>query len=284
MADSPFREKRYRTEEVRAVLRRVLSDETEPGGGRTLTRDELEQMLSDVGASARVAGRALSESEDTNREDGNDEEGFLGGPRRLVFEGEIEGELRDDRREDAVEIIREEMHDQGRVDVLGRTVTWAPTPAANNQQRRLNVKIRVRDGRTRVRVEEDMLPLLAGAWAGFGLGGGLGLGSLGVLAGKATGSFVVGGLVFLLIVALSLFAAWLTSRGVSRRRKRELRKLFDKVRDEVRSGVAPGQRVAEPRGGGVRVPQALSEDADAARAAEREAEAEEEASKAARRA
>ena len=297
VTESPFRQRRYRIEEVRSVVRHALSSEAQPSGGLSLTRDEVGQMLSDLGVSEQAAAQALNEGEGPAEEGSSEEEGFFGAPRRLVFESEVDGELLDERREDVVEIIRDGMGDQGRVESLGRTVTWAPTPVSNNAQRRLTVKVRTRDGRTRIRIDEDLLPLIGGVWAGFGFGGGLGLGALALVAGKAAGSVAVAVLVFLAIVAVNLFVAWLTTRAVSRRRKRNLRKLLDKVQAEVQRGVAPAlraspldgaasgpkpqraARVAEEKPSGARLPRLDTERAAAERQAEQEVAAEEEAAR-----
>ena len=267
MSESPFREHRYRPEEVRAVIRRALSRDAERGSGRALTRDELTAILSDLGVSQSAAEQALDQPDSSAVDSGSDPDDWLGGPKRIVYEEEVDGELADDRREDAVEVIREMMGEPGRVESLGRTVTWAPTPVANNQQRRLSVKLRVRDGRTRIRVDEDLSPLRLGAWLGFGIGGGLGLGILGIPAGKVAHSVALGGLVWLVITAACLFAAWLVTRWVSGRRKRDLRRLFDKVREEVIRGAAVRPRFAAPASPG--------EEAEAEEAASEEAHAEE---------
>lgn len=225
------------------MVRSALARDAEPDGGRTLTRDELGTMLSDLGVSAEAAARSLDEVGAPAEESTDNAGDWLGGPKRVVFEGEVEGELADERREDVVEVIREVLGDAGRVEALGRTVTWAPTPSVNNQQRRLSVKIRVRDGRTRIRIDEDLSPVRIGSWLGFGMGGGMGLGVLGIAAGKAARSVPVAVLVWGLILLASLLAAWAVTRAVSNRRKRELRKLFDKVREEVVRGTAPRARI-----------------------------------------
>lgn len=266
MTGSPFRERRYRTDEVRSVVRHALAREADPVDGRALTRDELAVLLSDLGVSAETAARSMDEVAAPTEDGGENGGDWLGGPRRIVLEGEVEGELADDRREDVVEVIREVLNDPGRVEALGRTVTWAPTPSVNNQQRRLSVKVRVRDGRTRIRIDEDMTPVRVGSWAGFGMGGGFGLGTLAIAAGKSARSGLVGVGVWVLILAASLLAAWLVTRAVSGRRRRELRKLFDKVREEVVRGAVARSRIA---------PAAVSERAPAS-ASSREHLAEEE--------
>jgi hypothetical protein len=249
VADSPFRERRYRIEEVRDVVKQALAREPEPRSpGRALTRDELGHLLMDLGVSTEVAERSLDEA-GTSAAKGDlasTETSWLGGPRRLVFETELDGELPDERREDLVEAIVEEMGEPGRVDTLGRTITWTPQPTPNNQQRKLTVKVRVRDGRTRIRIEEDLTPLRLGAWLGFGMGGGLGLGVLGVATGKAAGSAAVGVLTWLLILLLSFLAAWATTRGMTRRRARQLDGLKERMGREVARTVRLRARVATP--------------------------------------
>lgn len=230
------------------MVRHALAREPEPAGGRALTGDELSAMLSDLGVSAEAASAAMSTAGAgaPSEEGGDGGDDWLGGPKRIVLEGEVDGELSDDRREDVVEVIREILGDAGRVEALGRTVTWAPTPSVNNQQRRLSVKVRVRDGRTRIRIDEDLRQVRIGSWVGFGMGGGLGLGTLAIAAGKATKSGLVAVGVWAMILAASFLLAWITTRAVSTRRKRELRRLFTKVREEVVRGVAPRARVAPP--------------------------------------
>jgi hypothetical protein len=244
MAPSPFRERRYRPEEARSVVQHALAQDADPAAGRTLTRDELDALLSDLGVSAAAAARAMDEAGAAPEGGDENQDDWLGGPKRIVFEGEVDGELADERREDVVEIIREVLGDAGRVESLGRTVTWAPTPSVNNQQRRLSVKVRVRDGRTKIRVDEDLTPVRFGSWFGFGMGGGMGLGVIALLAGKAARSAAVAVLVWGAILLVSFFLAWAVTRAVSHRRKKELRRLFDKVRGEVERGAVARPRVA----------------------------------------
>lgn len=247
MTDSPFRERRYRIEEVRDVVKDALAREPEPAlPGRALTAAELGQLLTDLGVSTEAAGRALDEAGTRTAEPAGTERSLLGGPRRLVFEGEVDGELPDERREDLVELIRDEMGDTGRLETLGRTLTWMPGLAPNGQARRLSVKVRVREGRTRIRIDEDLSPVRIGSWVGFGFGGAFGLGFLGVAIGKAAHSAAVALLAWALIVAGCLFAAHLVTRAVTRRRRRELGRLFDKLQKEVARGVVPRARVAAP--------------------------------------
>lgn len=52
---------------------------------------------------------------------------FLGGPMRLVFEGETQGELDERVMERLVSHLRRELGESGRIDRVGRSLAWSTT-------------------------------------------------------------------------------------------------------------------------------------------------------------
>lgn len=243
MGESPFREPRLSADEVRSVLRRIASqpaDENAP----TVGRDELAQGLAGLGFSPASVRRALDDGTEEWTDDGG--KSVLGGPRRLLFEAELPGELPDDAREDVVETIREELGDTGRVETIGRSLTWTPTVTMQNPPRKVSVKVRVREGRTRLRIEEDLSPLRLGAWLGFGIGGGFGLGTLGIVIAAVAHLPALGVAFTLAMVGVSLLLARTVTAALSKRRDRQLGRLFRKLSEEISAAAAPKRARFQP--------------------------------------
>lgn len=242
MDRSPFRERRFAPAEVRQILRRAVDlaeqDSETPAAERPLTQEELERHGGELGLPttairSAVAGEAAPDEAKAN---------LWQLPRRLFFEEEFTGELPASLREDVVDALHAHMGDVGRAQVVGKTLTWTPTPSMQGQQRQLTVTLRTRDGKTRVRIEENLQQLYLGFQLGLGLGLGFGLGSS-LAAGVAVAlKSVVFGVGFgVLILIASMLLARIMYRVVAERRARQLIQLRKRLREVVREGISAGE-------------------------------------------
>lgn len=272
MAD-PFREPRLSPEEVRGFLRRALAlAEDEPAAaneGRSLTRDEATRLAADLGVSPGAVVRAWEPKGEAPVQR-FEVKGFLGAPRRLLYEVDLAGEPSDDEREDLLDMIRTVTGEMGQMQVIGKSITWQ-TMTSQGRGRQLSVRLRSRPGRTRVVVEESLSPLATGLFVGIGVGAGVG--PLGGYIAAIAKLGVIGLLVPLVWIPAMLLLARGIHVHVARKRESQLLELLLRLEQASRAWHKP----SPPR---VRV----ARDASAPEASEEEAAAEEEAAEAAERA
>jgi hypothetical protein len=234
----PFREQRYSPAEVRDFLSRALrlaADDAETGEGRSLTRDEVERLAADLGLSAAAVRRAW-EPEGEAPVKRFAVRGFLGAPRKLLYEIELEGEPSDDDREDLLDLIRSVTGETGQMQAIGKSLTWQTT-MAQGRGRQLWVRLRSRPGRTRVVVEESLSPLSTGLFVGLGVGGGVG--PLGGYIAAIAKMGVIGLLVPLVWIPLLLLLARSIYVHLARKREAQLMDLFARIQQSARAWRRP---------------------------------------------
>lgn len=189
---STFRERRLSPAEVRRVLRTAATlAETDPnnvGVERALSEDELVAAASQLGLSPEVVRRAIARPAASAPE----KDGPWLRPRLVVHEEEIQGHVPEDRYEEVLDTIRKTMGVQGRVESVGKSISWAPGPALP-----VLISVKVRGNSTIVRVEEK-------------LNGAAALGAFSTLA--ALPAFMIGGLA--MDVSHSASMAWLLGLAV----------------------------------------------------------------------
>lgn len=268
MDGSPFRDRRFSPPEVRRILRRAAELAEQDAGTseaeRPLTQDEIERLGGELG----LPPTAIRSAVHGDAQPAHDASDAPFGPRRIVFEDEIEGELPASRQEDVLDAISAVIGDAGRAQVVGRTLTWTPTPIGNNQQRQLTVTVRARDGKTRVRVDENLSPLYFGLYFGLGFGLGFGGGAgVGVPLALVAKSALLGFGVLIVFTAIALGLASLIYHAVHRGRVRALGQLRGRIEKAVREGI----RVEAAKAGGRK---RIAENDEAAESVEAEAEAE----------
>jgi hypothetical protein len=280
MDSTPFRERRFPPAEVRRILKSAAAlaedDAATPGVERPLTQDELTRLGAELGLPETSIRRAIA-----GDAEGEPAQAAAPRGRRLLFEEEIDGEIDPERFEDVAEALLAATGDPGRAQVIGRTFTWSPTPAMNGgQARKLTVTVRARDGKTRVRVEEDLqqmfLALYLGIGLGMGLGGGLGIGVPLAIALHSLG------LALAVVLGVALFAYALPTviyRAIHRSRVRDLSGLHTKIVKAVREATASEAKRGKKK---ARIAAPAREETARDEEAEREAEAEAEQDRAAR--
>lgn len=273
----PFREQRLPPREVRRVLERAFeiaaSDRDAPGAERSLTRGEVERAAAELGLPKEALDRAFQASGDEPTVQRFEPSGFVGAPTRLLYEVELDGAPSDDDREDLLDLIQRVTGEVGTMVPLGKTLTWQ-TNAPQGRGRQLSVRLRTRDGRTRVVIEERLTGPAGGLFVGLGVGGGIGPMGAYIAAIVKLG---VMGLVFpLLWIPVMLLLARTIYVALARRREAQLLTLLGRIEEasrrwprdtEAKVRVEKGEEKATRR----RVREAGDAEEQAAAAAEDEA-------------
>ena len=159
---------------------------------------------------------------------------WIGAPSVIIYEVEVPREVRPDSFEVLVNMIQRAMGDPGHVSTLGRSLHFALV----HQQRRLQISIVPRGGRTTIRVDERLAPLIGGLFGGIvgGGGGGVGGGMALPLGIALTHSPVAGFGAF----GATALAAYLTARSIFRQvragRERDLIQLVNDLAGQISSG------------------------------------------------
>lgn len=231
--------------EVRRVLARAAKiAERDPETAkveRAMTRAELESAAADLGIPESAVARAIDHP-DEEGEIEEDAKGswFLGGKTRMVLERELPCEPTHSQREDLLDEIRDVTGDVGTIESLGNTLVWHATPTQNRNASTLSVRMRFRDGRTRVVMEQRLLGQAIGLFVGLGVGGGIGpMGGYIALIAKIGALGLVAPLVWIpmmLLLARTIFSA------MARRRARTMRDVMRRI--ERHAATWEGTRVA----------------------------------------
>ncbi len=238
-----------------AVLLAAQLEATNPTSAGAMTIGGVEALGAEVGiapelvrSAARRASRRDTGSVPTPIPIPGDNR-FLGGPTRVLIERIVDGELPDGEFLYVVEEIRRAMGNAGHVTQLGRSFTWSIGKTATGYGRTLEVSVSVRAGRTRITVDEN-LGHLAGAVYGP-IGGGMGGGGTGLMVGIIEGALHMPALL-IAVIPLWLLATYGTARaaysGTSKRRRRELAELVDRLAAVIEGEIAHASpKLPEPR-------------------------------------
>jgi len=159
---------------------------------------------------------------------------WLGAPSAIVYEIEVPTEVRPDSFELLVNMIQRAMGDPGHVSTLGRSLHWANV----HQQRRLQISIVPRHGRTTIRADERLQPVIGGIFGGIvgGGGGGIGGGMALPLGIALTHSGLVGVSAFGASAVMAYIAARAVYRQVRSSRERDLTALVNDLAAQITSG------------------------------------------------
>ncbi len=106
---------------------------------------------------------------------------FLGTATRIVVEATIDGEMPERDYDLVLDLIRREIGEVGQIGSVGRTFSWS----VSNQNRKLQISVMPRGGKTTVRIDEQLGNIAGGVFGGImgGGGGGMGGAVMGVIAG-----------------------------------------------------------------------------------------------------
>jgi hypothetical protein len=178
-------------------------------------------------ASTRAAGRGRREVEGAKYIATRvpEQNVLVGAPTSIVCEVEVPKEVRPEDFEVLALTIQRALGDPGHISSLGRSLHWS----AAQQQRRLQISVVPRNGRTIIRADERLAPLVGGIFGGLlgGGGGGFG-GGMGIPLGIALTHSVAAafGIFGAIVGGTYLFARKLFA-SLRRRRERELTNLID---------------------------------------------------------
>jgi serine/threonine-protein kinase len=169
---------------------------------------------------------------------------WIGGHSSIAFEATIPGEMPERDFDIMADIIGRAMNDAGTATTVGRSLKWAST----DRQRKVQVSVLVRDGRTTIYVGERLKDLIAGLYAGIMAGGGGGM--LGPVIGISVEALSMP-LLIIPGVAATLGMAFGTARYFFRRTSRSratvLKALTERLAEQARESIArravgPGMR------------------------------------------
>jgi len=107
-------------------------------------------------------------------------------------------------------------------------------------QRKLQLSVSTRNGRTIVRGFEDLTQVSGGIFGGItgGAGGGIGGATFGITLGVTNGAMLIAAPAFAAVVAGAYGVARLIFGRVSRNRERALRQAVERVAERVRDCIA----------------------------------------------
>lgn len=222
----------YRLSDVREAAADVGIPE------RYVARAQSELGLSATGADrthpSDVATRTAARSSTSVRPQGHRKNIFVGAPTSIACEVMVPREVGAEDLEMLALMLQRAIGDPGHVSSLGRSLHWS----SSQQQRRLQISIVPRNGRTVIRADESLQPLAGGLFGGIVGGGGGGVGgAVGMPLGIALTHSPLIGLGFF---GTAVFAAYLTARtifvSIRGRRERELSDLLNDMAAQIMGG------------------------------------------------
>ena len=159
---------------------------------------------------------------------------LAGAPMAVMYEVAVAGEVPDSEMFVLVDTIRRRLGEAGQFGSIGRSVSWS----SNSKNRRLQISILSRHGKTTIRADERMPPLAGAVFGGVmgGVGGGSGglafaIGMAGfhsVAASLGLWSAIIGGSYLL---ARTIYGAQVRRRG------KELRDLVEELGAQARDTI-----------------------------------------------
>jgi hypothetical protein len=230
----------YDEREIGRILKRATElQHAEPSApsasGVTLT--ELEEIAAEAGIDPTYLRRAALDI-DSGATDRSFWATVVGEDILLNRAVTLPGELSDDGFERIVATIQTQTRLHGQPSLLGRTLTWGAETA--NKSRTLQIVVTSRDGRTDIRLEENLGQLAAGLFAGmtsgFGIGAGMGV-------GLPIGLKLLGSVAFAIaapvgVMGLAYLGSRAIYRAIVRRRRQAISHLFDRVVREAEASIA----------------------------------------------
>ena len=169
---------------------------------------------------------------------------WLGGRHTIAFESTIAGEMPERDFDLMVEEIRRALNDNGVVSVVGRSLNWTSA----DRQRKVQISVFVRDGRTNIYVGERLKDLIGAIYGGV-IGGGGG-GSIGPIMG-----ITMGGLEMPFLIAPAIATTVLTAFGIARyslqrvtkSRSQVLQELTQRLAERARDSISRRALTPQPR-------------------------------------
>jgi serine/threonine protein kinase len=160
---------------------------------------------------------------------------FLGTATRIVVEATVDGEMPERDYDLVLDLIRREIGEVGQIGSVGRTFSWS----VSNQNRKLQISVMPRGGKTTVRIDEQLSNIAGGVFGGIMGGGGGGLGGMmmGIFAGT-THQPMIGLAAWLATIGVSFGAARTTLRHVAKNKHTKLTEIANLIANEIAESTA----------------------------------------------
>jgi hypothetical protein len=166
---------------------------------------------------------------------------WLGGRPAIAYEAMVPGEMPERDFDLLVDVIRRTLNDNGVVSVVGRSLNWTSA----DRQRKVQISVLVRDGRTNIYVGERLKDLIGAIYGGV-IGGGGG-GAMGPIMGITMGALEMPILIppLILTTVLSAFGiARYSLKRVTKSRSAVMEELTQRLADIARDSI--GRRAVGP--------------------------------------
>jgi serine/threonine-protein kinase len=160
---------------------------------------------------------------------------LLGRHANIAFETVVPGEMSERDFDIMVDTIRRTLNDAGMVSGLGRSMTWVTA----DKQRKVQITVLVRDGRTSIQVNERLRDLIGALFGGI-MGGGAGA-TIGPGIGIAVNVLHAPLLAFPMVtlgVGLTYGTARAIFNHIAKKRTNVLRELTEKLAEQARESIA----------------------------------------------
>jgi serine/threonine-protein kinase len=160
---------------------------------------------------------------------------FLGTATRIVVEVSVDGEMPERDYDLVLDIIRREIGEVGQIGSVGRTFSWS----VSNQNRKLQISVMPRGGKTMVRIDEQLGQITGGIFGGMmgGIGGGLGGAVMGSVAGGA-GEPLLGLAAWAGVLGSAYMGARYTLRRVANGRREKLNEVARQLGEQIAESTA----------------------------------------------
>lgn len=152
-------EHRFAESDASLILDRAADLQRQAHDLRRMTVAELEDAASSAGIDPIYVRRAAAEL--CLRQARRDRiSPLLGGPRTILLEITLDGEIPVPAYEHVIEAVRRHTGELGVASLIGRSLTWTALPAHSRAgpgwSRSISLTIVPREGRTRIRIEEKL--------------------------------------------------------------------------------------------------------------------------------
>jgi serine/threonine protein kinase len=160
---------------------------------------------------------------------------FLGTATRIVVEVSVEGEMPERDYDLVLDIIRREVGEVGQIGSVGRTFSWS----VSNQNRKLQISVMPRGGKTTVRIDEQLGQITGGIFGGLmgGIGGGLGGAVMGSVAAGA-GEPLLGLAAWAGVLGSAYMGARYTLRRLANGRREKLIEVARQLGEQIAESTA----------------------------------------------
>jgi hypothetical protein len=149
-------------------------------------------------------------------------------------EATIDGEMPERDYDLVLDIIRREIGEVGQIGSVGRTFSWS----VSNQNRKLQISVMPRGGKTTVRIDEQLGNIAGGVFGGImgGVGGGLGGAVMGSVTAQTHAPLLgLAGWAGILVTAYA--GARFTLRQIAKSKQEKLREIASQLANQIAESI-----------------------------------------------